>query len=410
VNFGACRADSRDLFNLKKTCRSFLSVVLLLARYSRFAVSLLLATHHINMRFQTSALTASLWLAQGSSLSLAEPIVARSDPALQLQHWPADAAKALSTMIVKNANQSNYAVFDMDNTSYRYDLEESLLPFLENRGILTRETLDPTLKLIDYKDTSNFTETLYSYYNRLCEVNVFVCYPWAAQIWSGLSLRDLKCYVDELMALNTTIPVKYWDGDEVVSSTVSPPRIFRGQVELYNALMDNGIAVYVISASHEELVRMVASDPKYGYNVPPQNVIGVTTMLKNVTTGDLTNARIQIEEGTYNEEANLDLVVGPYLFTPATWFAGKWAAILTYIDQWKRPILAAGDTPGSDSYMQFHGVDVGKGGIHLWINRRDSYYAQILKEQEENAKGQRENGREVTADKNWVVVKPEEIL
>jgi phosphoserine phosphatase len=362
------------------------------------------------MRFETSTLTASLWLAQSSRLALAEPIIARSDPALQLQHWPTDAAKALSTMIVKNANQSNYAVFDMDNTSYRYDLEESLLPFLENRGILTRETLDPTLKLIEYKDTANFTETLYSYYNRLCEVNDFVCYPWAAQIWSGMSLRDLKCYVDELMAYNTTIPVKYWDGDEVVSSTVSPPRIFRGQVELYNALMDNGIAVYVISAAHEELVRMVASDPKYGYNVPPQNVIGVTTMLKNVTTGDLTNARIQIEAGTYNQEANLDLVVGPYLFTPATWFAGKWAAILTYIDQWKRPILAGGDTPGSDSYMQFHGVDVGKGGIHLWINRRDSYYAQILKEQEENAKGQRENGREVTADKNWVVVKPEEIL
>jgi phosphoserine phosphatase len=362
------------------------------------------------MRFETSTLTASLWLAQNSRLALAEPIIARSDPALQLQHWPTDAAKALSTMIVKNANQSNYAVFDMDNTSYRYDLEESLLPFLENRGILTRETLDPTLKLIEYKDTANFTETLYSYYNRLCEVNDFVCYPWAAQIWSGMSLRDLKCYVDELMAYNTTIPVKYWDGDEVVSSTVSPPRIFRGQVELYNALMDNGIAVYVISAAHEELVRMVASDPKYGYNVPPQNVIGVTTMLKNVTTGDLTNARIQIEAGTYNQEANLDLVVGPYLFTPATWFAGKWAAILTYIDQWKRPILAGGDTPGSDSYMQFHGVDVGKGGIHLWINRRDSYYAQILKEQEENAKGQRENGREVTADKNWVVVKPEEIL
>jgi phosphoserine phosphatase len=362
------------------------------------------------MRFQTSALTASLWIARNSRLTLAEPIVARSDPALQLQHWPADAAKALSTMIVKNANQSNYAVFDMDNTSWRYDLEESLLPFLENRGILTRETLDPTLKLIEYKDTANFTESLYSYYNRLCEVNNFVCYPWAAQIWSGLSLRDLKCYVDELMAYNTTIPVKYWDGDEVVSSTVSPPRIFRGQVELYNALMDNGIAVYVVSASHEELVRMVASDPKYGYNVPPKNVIGVTTMLKNVTTGDLTNARIQIEAGTYDYEANLDLVVGPYLYTPATWYAGKWAAILTYIDQWKRPVLAGGDTPGSDSYMQFHGVDVGKGGIHLWINRKDSYYAQILKEQEENAKGQRENGREVTADKNWVVVKPVDIL
>lgn len=336
--------------------------------------------------------------------------IVRADSAVQLRHWPAEAAKALGTMIAKNANQSNYAVFDMDNTSYRYDLEESLLPFLENRGILTRENLDPTLKLIDFKDTANFTETLYSYYVRLCEVDDLVCYPWVAQVWSGFTLRDLKGYVDELLAYNATIPTKYWDGEEVVSSSVRPPQIFKGQVELYNALMDNGIAVYVMSAAHEELVRMVASDPKYGYNVPPQNVIGVTTMLRNATSGALTNARKQIEEGIYDQEANLDLVLGPYLWTPATWFSGKWAAILTYIDQWKRPVLVGGDTPGSDSYMLFHGVDVGKGGVHLWINRRDAYYERIVKEQEENAKGQRENGLEVTADKNWVVVKPEEIL
>jgi hypothetical protein len=174
--------------------------------------------------------------------------------------------------------------------------------------------------------------------------------------------------------------------------------------------MDNGIAVYVMSAAHEELVRMVASDPKYGYNVPPQNVIGVTTVLKNTTSGALTNARKQITEGTYNETANLDLVVTPYLWTPATWFAGKWAAILTYIDQWKRPVLVGGDTPGSDSYMQFHGVDVAKGGVHLWINRRDAYFERLQEEIRNNTQAQIANGREVTADKNWVVVTPEEIL
>jgi phosphoserine phosphatase len=298
----------------------------------------------------------------------------------------------------------------MDNTSYRYDLEESLLPFLENRGILTRDNLDPSLKLVEFKDTANFTESLYSYYNRLCEIDDFICYPWVAQVWSGFTLRELKTYVDELMAYNSTIPTKYWDGDEVTPSSVNPPKVFQGQVELYNALMDNGIAVYVMSAAHEELVRMVASDPKYGYNVPPQNVIGVTTVLKNTTSGALTNARKQITEGTYNETANLDLVVTPYLWTPATWFAGKWAAILTYIDQWKRPVLVGGDSPGSDSYMQFHGVDVAKGGVHLWINRRAAYFEQLQEEIKNNTQAQIANGREVTADKNWVVVTPEEIL
>ncbi|KAF1977387.1 hypothetical protein BU23DRAFT_295551 [Bimuria novae-zelandiae CBS 107.79] len=298
----------------------------------------------------------------------------------------------------------------MDNTSYRYDVEESLLPFLDNRGILTRDKLDPSLKLIEFKDTANYTESLYRYYLRLCEIDDFICYPWAAQVWTGLSLRELKGYVDELMALNTAIPVTYWDDDEIVQDSVSPPKIFRGQVELYNALMNHGIDVYVISASHEEIVRMVASDPKYGFNLPPQNVIGVTTMLKNTTSGALTNARKQIAEGTYNASVNLDLVMGTYLWTPATWYAGKWAAILTYIDQWKRPILAAGDTPGSDTYMHFQGVDVEKGGIHLWINRKEDSYKKLQQLIQENAEGQKENGFEVTADKNWVIVKPEDIL
>ncbi|KAF2124308.1 hypothetical protein P153DRAFT_302905 [Dothidotthia symphoricarpi CBS 119687] len=355
---------------------------------------------------KASALATALWLAFASSPSHAAP----SNSTIRFQHWPANASVALSTMISKNANQSNYAVFDMDNTSYRYDIEESLLPFLENRGILTRDNLDPTLQLIEFKDTANYTESLYSYYVRLCEVDDFICYPWIAQVWSGFTLRELKVYVDELMAYNTTIPTKYWDGDEVVTASVNTPKIFRGQVELYNALMDNGIDVYVISASSEELVRMVASDPKYGYNVKPENVIGVTTMLKNASSGALTNSRMQIVAGDYDQEANLDLVMGTYLWTPATWYAGKWAAILTYIDQWKRPVLAAGDTPGSDSYMLFHGVDTAKGGIHLWINRRDAYYERLQKEMTDNAAAQRANGREVTADKNWVVVKPTDIL
>lgn len=359
------------------------------------------------MHFKNPVQTTALWLAY--AMPSYEALSTRT-PTIKFKHWPAEQGAALSAMITKNANQSNYAVFDMDNTSYRYDLEESLLPFLENRGILTRKNLDPSLKIIDFKDSANYTETLYSYYLRLCEVDDLLCYPWAAQVWAGLSLRDLKHYVDELMVLNSTVPVQYWSGGNVTSGTVNPPKIFRGQAELYNALMDNGISVYVISAAHEELVRMVASDPKYGYNLPPQNVIGVTTMLKNATTGALTNARKQIANGSYSQEANLDLIVAPYLYTPATWFSGKWAAILTYIDQWKRPVLAAGDTPGSDSYMLFHGVDTSKGGIHLWINRKDSYYQKMLKEIETNVKGQKENGREVTADKNWVVVKPEDIL
>ncbi|KAL0934778.1 phosphorylcholine phosphatase [Colletotrichum truncatum] len=363
------------------------------------------------MKTFMNPVVASIGLTIASGVANAAPSVFASNHTAgpELKHWPAEAAKSLNAMIASNANQSNYAVFDMDNTSYRFDLEESLLPFLESKGVLTRDTMDPSLKLVPFKDTANHTESIYSYYLRLCEIDDMICYPFAAQIFSGIPLRELKGYVDELMSLNRTISTTYYDGDVITSTEITPPKIFTGQVELYNKLMANGIEVYVITAASEELVRMVAADPKYGYNVKPENVIGVSLLMKNLTSGDLTTARKQIEDGTYDEKANLDLVMTPFLWTPATWMQGKWAAILTYINEWKKPILAGGDTPDSDGPMIFHGVDVSKGGIHLWINRKESSMKQMNEMIEEFSADQEKEGLPVTADKNWVIVKPEDI-
>lgn len=273
--------------------------------------------------------------AKGILAALALAAAVGQASATELEHWPAPAARQLNALIEANANKGAYAVFDMDNTSYRYDLEESLLPYLEMKGVLTRDRLDPSLKLIPFKDQAGHKESLFSYYYRLCEIDDMVCYPWVAQVFSGFTLRELKGYVDELMAYGKPIPATYYDGDKLATLDVEPPRVFSGQRELYNKLMENGIEVYVISAAHEELVRMVAADPRYGYNAKPENVIGVTTLLKNRKTGELTTARKQIAEGKYDPKANLDLEVTPYLWTPATWMAGKQAAILTYIDRWK---------------------------------------------------------------------------
>lgn len=83
-------------------------------------------------------------------------------------------------MIAANAYKGRYACFDMDNTLYCFDLEESLLPYLENKGILMREKLDLTLRFIPFKDTAIYNESLYSYYNCLCEVDNNICYLFAA--------------------------------------------------------------------------------------------------------------------------------------------------------------------------------------------------------------------------------------
>lgn len=346
------------------------------------------------------------WLAPWA-LSLGLVFSAQAQTALK--HWPPEAATQLESLIQANANKGAFAVFDADNTTYNNDLEESLLPYLEMKGILSRDKLDPALKLIPFKDIDGHKESLNSYYYRLCEIDDQVCYPWVAQVFSGYTLRELKGWVDDMLAAGTSIPATYYEGTALKTIAVKPPKFYTGMQELYNKLMENGIEVYVVSAASEELVRMVLVDPKNGYNIKPQNVIGVGMQLKNRKTGELTNARKLIAAKTYDPAALLDHELTPALWAPMTWFEGKQAAIYTYIDEWKKPILVAGDTPVSDGPMLFRGTDVEHGGLRVWVNRKDKYLVQIQAMQKKHAEAQKALGLPVTADRNWVVVKSAQI-
>lgn len=329
--------------------------------------------------------------------------------AAELKHWPKPVAKKLGKVIADNGHKGAYAVFDADNTTYRNDLEEALLPFLEMKGVLTRKSMDPSLKVIPFKDTATHKESLYSYYNRLCEVDDQVCYPWAAQIFSGFTLKQLKGYVDELLAYGRPIPAEYVENGKVTRTEVDAPRFSTGMRELYKSLRRHGIEVYVVSAASEDLVRMVLADPKYGYGVKPQNVIGVSMLLKDRRTGDVTSARKEIAAGTYDPAKLAKRELTPKLWAPLTWYEGKPAAINTYIDEWKKPILAAGDTPKSDGPMLFHSADVEHGGVRVWVNRKESSMKELDGMKKANAERQRELGQKVTADKRWLTVTPDQI-
>lgn len=104
---------------------------------------------------------------------------------VQLKYWPEDVARQLGQLIQANAHRGAFAIFDADNTSYHHDLVGALLPFMEMRGVLTRETMDPSLKLIPFRDSATHTESLHSYYLRLGEIDDQVGYPWASQIFPG---------------------------------------------------------------------------------------------------------------------------------------------------------------------------------------------------------------------------------
>lgn len=326
-----------------------------------------------------------------------------------LQHWPAEAAQKLQTLIAANAHQGAFAVFDADNTSYHHDLVGSLLPFMEARGVLTRDTMHPALKIIPFRDSAGQRETLYSYYYRLGEIDDQVAYPWASQIFSGFTLRELKGHLDDMLATGGTIPAQYYQGEQLVHVAVEPPRLQRGQQELYGALMAHGIEVYVVSAAAEELVRMVLADPQYGYHVKPQNVIGVSLLLRDRRTGDITTARKRIAEHHYDPADLMDHELTPSLWAPLPWYEGKQAAIHTYIHPWKKPVLVAGDTPASDGPMFLRAPDVDRGSMRLFVARKPDYHDRIRAMQVHHAAAQSEHGHPVTADRNWIVVTPDQI-
>ncbi len=328
---------------------------------------------------------------------------------LTLQHWPVDAARRLEALIQRHAHSGAYAVFDADNTSYQHDLIGALLPFLEMRGRLTRASMDPSLKLIPFVDANGVPESLHSYYLRLGEIDDQVGYPWASQIFSGLTLRELKGHLDDLWAWGQPIPTTFWHQGKATPMFAPPPRALRGQQELYQALHAHGIEVFVVSAASEELVRMVLADPRYGYGVKPENVIGVSLLLRHPVDGSVTTARKLIAQGRYRPEDLLDHQFTSALWAPTPWHEGKQAAIHTYIHAWKKPVLVAGDTPASDGPMLLRSPDVERGALRLFVARQERQHQDIRELQEHHEKQQREHGHPATASQGWIVVRPQDI-
>lgn len=324
---------------------------------------------------------------------------------IDLSAWPSTAATRLRQLIGQHAHSGQYAVFDADQTLYGHDLTESLLAYLEHQHILTRANLAPELQLMPFQDhDDDGPESLYAYYMRLCALDDNIGYPWIAQCFAGLSLQQLKAAIDELMAYEHPIPIAYVrDGQRHDADAQRPTRV-RGMQQLVHALQSHGIAVYIVSAGHEEAIRMILADAQYGYHVPPEQVIGVTTLLRHPQSGHLTTARQQISAGTYDAAALLPYVLTTALWAPLTWYEGKTAAIKTYIDAVQPPILVAGDTPNSDGPMLFEAAAEALGGIRLFIERSSDAVTQLNHLQALRAGTQEALGLPVSANLGWLIV------
>lgn len=304
-----------------------------------------------------------------------------------LAPWPAPAQADLDRAVAA-ARPGDYAVFDADGTLWSSDIEEAGIAFFEQRGWLSIDRLPPELRPIPVAPG----ESLYGYYRRLCDFDAKLCLPWSAQVFAGQNLSVLKQRFDALLAHRGGIPVRYVRDGRPVAETIEAPRVYAAQRALIAALKARGVAVYIVSASQEEVVRMVASDPRYGLSIPPERVIG-TSMLLRDATGAISTARRDIAQGTAARpgywSARAALTPTTTLWSPLPWQEGKVAAIQAYIDPLRRPMLVAGDS-ASDWPMLFH-----SGGVRLWMDH-DAPTTQRL--------GAMQAARGGDAAAGWVVV------
>ena len=180
---------------------------------------------------------------------------------------------------------------------------------------------------------------------------------------------------------------------------------------MINTFQANGIEVYVITAALEDLVRMVVSDQKYGLNVKPENVFGMSCLLRDLNTHELTTSRKQVAKGhswgdLYTKDSH-SLQVTPHILSPETIYAGKLAAIKEYIHPIVEPILVAGDSP-SDHLILFCS-DYRKGGLKLWVNHNEQDWHVTQEAYKNRAKHEKELGLAATADKNWIMLYPKDL-
>ena len=218
-------------------------------------------------------------------------------------------------------------------------------------------------------------EGVYSYYLRLCEKDKAIGYPWCAQAFAGFTLADLRRHYTTMMK-KAGSKVRVWTAPEGKTPVareefIAVPKLFPQQAQLVHALENNGIRVYIVTASPEEIVRFLACapacDPLFTLDLPPERIIGINVLLRDDRTGDVTSSRMRLNRSSalFDVENTRDKweqrCMTSFVLPPVTMYAGKVAGITSFIHPAQEPVLAAGDS-GSDFPMLFYCA-----GARVWV-------------------------------------------
>lgn len=158
-------------------------------------------------------------------------------------------------------------------------------------GMKGDKALSEVKELDEYKDFSAKLRYLYEAVGGSFSSDI--SYPWVTYLFTGMTSEDVQELSRKSIdyALNDELKKETWESPatllgEAGQVSVTFKRGVRSVKEmqnLYKTLMDNGIDVYICSASHVDVVIPFASDEKYGYNIPVDHIFGM--QLKKDTSG-----------------------------------------------------------------------------------------------------------------------------
>ncbi len=235
-----------------------------------------------------------------------------------------------------------------------YDLDKRYKFLYENyEGLAGKMTLAEIRKTEEFLDFRGKLAYLYEAIGGTFSSDI--SYPWVLYLFTGMTSAEVMDITEksndynlgEKLELYTLTSSEKLPGRAgvVTGKYKRGLRIVPEMSNLMNVLRDNGIDVYICSASMDDVVRVFSNYLKYGYNVPMDNVIGMR--LENDAAG--------IYQTAYKEGY------------PQTQQKGKTEAIrMKLVSKYGYgPILVAGDSQG-DFYMA---TDFPDTQLTLIINR-----------------------------------------
>lgn len=316
--------------------------------------------------------------------------------------WVPENREILSKLIDENKNQGNYAVFDWDYTSIYQDTQENLFryqidnlkfdmtpkefakairkdiplddfakgyenakgekinitkigndldkryEFLYENYIKNKKmSLDEIKKTEEFKDFRGKLAFLYEAIGGTFSHDI--AYPWVLYLFHGMTKDEVQKLAKEANDYGIGNKLgKYTlessdkllgEAGKIVYEYKSGLRTQPEIANLFHELQKNGIEVYIVSASLEDIVKVFASDKSYGYNLKPENVYGM---------------RLEMNKDKYLSQYKKGY--------PQTQTKGKVETINKFLKPkhgGKDPILIAGDSGGDENMLtEYKGTKV----------------------------------------------------